>query len=69
MDTIKDKIIKAQLDLILINPNDPIVSKQIKKVIKNLIEIEVDITELNERKKKNEWFKRNNTRGIKEGYV
>lgn len=54
MDKVKDKIIKAQLDLILINSSEPAVSKQIKKVIKNLIDIEVDITELNERKKKNE---------------
>lgn len=56
MDKIKDKIIKAQLDLILINSSEPAVSKQIKKVIKNLIDIEVDIVELqkNERKKKNE---------------
>lgn len=54
MDKVKDKIIKAQLDLILINSSEPAVSKQIKKVIKDLIDIEVDITELNERKKKNE---------------
>lgn len=54
MDKVKDKIIKAQLDLILINSSEPAVSKQIKKVIKDLIDIEVDITELNERKRKNE---------------
>lgn len=46
MDKIKDKIIKVQLDLILINSSEPIVKKQIKEVIKNLVDIEVDITEL-----------------------